>query len=880
MPKSPAKSKKDPPASIPGQFSISSFLPKQFAVPSSASSLSSASTSASGSSTGKAKKRKAEANGVPSDGEDGQKEFKMPALPVRKKGKAVASGTSKGKAKEKKTEVLDLISDDEEEELVVKPSSSKKLKNVKGKTKAKPQVEEKPSSSLGTAATSDMWMEQYAPEDRDDLALHPRKLLDVQTWLCEAFALSLPDPSTSSSRKSSAPPKPPPPVNPKLAKYRRVLVLSGAAGSAKTAALKVLGDEMDVEIVEWTEGMRDEFGADDGPRESLVYRFSSFLARAGMSPALEFGDFEDSPDAPSTSSSRPSSSRAKPSSSSPPLNPNKRRLILLEDLPNVSHYPTKLALRSAIAQYLASPRVTCPLVVIISEALARPGTDDGVGVTLGGSGSRGDSYDARNVLGIEVLQHAACREIAFNPIASTIMKRALTRTLDRLYAPSSSSSRSRSCKSSSASSSRAPTVSGLDPSTRPSLSTLDLLIQHANGDIRSALMSLQFLATQGGGSATSLGLGAKREKKKSGKGKKRKRGGSSDESEEEEGKKGGKEKVKQLLQFVTSRESSLFVFHALGKVLYNKRWGDSADDDKKDLNRPGILQNREYDKLPKHLRKAGLGRNASKVDPDVLFAEAPLDPDIFLSYLHHNYPPFTEDIEECSGILDGLSSADAMMMPRGAGAGEGEDAYHRSTLTSNYAFHLATRTTLLSLPSPVPRRKQTLRKSELWETLRLSRQNEEGVSELLGLGASLGGGRLSGTAGLVYASSGGRKEGEAVGLVTRREGGSLMSEIVPWLGVIKPKDANPFLLDLATFPPLDLNQAVVTGDALGEKDLEDEDDNRTAPSASSPTGTQAGGGRKGRVLQEVEDEAVEQPESVDVGGDMARLFDEDDDIEE
>lgn len=325
---------------------------------------------------------------------------------------------------------------------------------------------------------------------------------------------------------------------------------------------------------------------------------------------------------------------------------------------------------------------------------------------------------------------------------------------------------------------------------------------------------------------------------------------------------------------MTSRESSLFIFHALGKVLYNKRpsslslfsapffvlthifsagWGDTVEDDKKDLNRPGILQDREYEKLPKHLRKSGIGRRASKVDPDVraplaasflpflslqgakdrdegawthayslsqvLFAEAPLDPDIFLSYLHHNYPPFTNDIEECVGILEGLSTGDAMMLPKGSGAGEGEDvryflsslpdvltllhtfpdavsasvqAYRRSALTANYAFHLSTRSTLLSLPSPVPRRKQVLRKSELWQTVRLARQNEEGVAELLGLAGGQSSLNLSGTAGLVYAGCQ-REEEEEGGLVTRREGGSLLSEVVPWLGVIKPESASTFL---------------------------------------------------------------------------------------
>jgi cell cycle checkpoint protein len=256
---------------------------------------------------------------------------------------------------------------------------------------------------------------------------------------------------TAASKKSTSTPKPPPPINPKLAKYRRVLVLSGAAGSAKTAALDVLCREMDVQVVEWREGMKDEFGGDgEGAfsallssalsfanrlganlgsrlritilvqrltsllpaRESLVHRFSSFLARAGMTPALDFGDFEDATDSPSSSSSfSKASSSSTNKSSFDSLPANNRRLILLEDLPNVSHFPTKLALRSAIAQYLASPRVTCPLVVVISEALARPGTDDGGGIALSGGGGRGDSYDARSVLGIEILQNPACREI-------------------------------------------------------------------------------------------------------------------------------------------------------------------------------------------------------------------------------------------------------------------------------------------------------------------------------------------------------------------------------------------------------------------------------------------------------------------------------------
>lgn len=124
---------------------------------------------------------------------------------------------------------------------------------------------------------------------------------------------------------------------------------------------------------------------------------------------------------------------------------------------------------------------------------------------------------------------------SFNPIAATIMRKALNRTLDRIAASPSSSAA---------------------PLSRPSIATLDLLIAHSSGDIRSALMSLQFLATEDRGNAnegvTSLGTGAKGQGAGTGKGKKggkkRKRG--EEESEDEGDRNGrgrtGKDRVKQL----------------------------------------------------------------------------------------------------------------------------------------------------------------------------------------------------------------------------------------------------------------------------------------------------------------------------------------------
>lgn len=55
------------------------------------------------------------------------------------------------------------------------------------------------------------------------------------------------------------------------------------------------------------------------------------------------------------------------------------------------------------------------------------------------------------------------------------------------------------------------------------------------------------------------------------------------------------------------------------------------------------------------------------VAPQAVFAEAPLDTDIFLTYLHHNYPPFTNTIEECSRVMDSLGVAESLMSANAEG---------------------------------------------------------------------------------------------------------------------------------------------------------------------------------------------------------------------
>ncbi|TFY76664.1 hypothetical protein EWM64_g7350, partial [Hericium alpestre] len=154
---------------------------------------------------------------------------------------------------------------------------------------------------------------------QEELAVHKRKVSDVRRWLLDAYEGG------------------------KLTKYRRLLVLSGPAGSGKTATLRVLARELGLNILEWRNGMssaafegaansESEDAIWDGtPYESAMDKFEAFLARAGSYRSV-FSSLEPMP----TPTPTPSSST-----------PVQRRLILLEDLPNILHPPTRARFHAA-----------------------------------------------------------------------------------------------------------------------------------------------------------------------------------------------------------------------------------------------------------------------------------------------------------------------------------------------------------------------------------------------------------------------------------------------------------------------------------------------------------------------------------------------------
>lgn len=169
---------------------------------------------------------------------------------------------------------------------------------------------------------------------------------------------------------------------------------------------------------------------------------------------------------------------------------------------------------------------------------------------------------------------------------------------------------------------------------------------------------------------------------------------------------------------------------------------------------------------------------------------------MFDAYLAHNVPAFCETVHELSGVLSYLSDAEALLSRGGAG--------------TQYAFQTASRGLLMALPCPVPRRKQVVRKSEIFDSMRSARSNEAALDEL---GASV--------RGLAIA----RAE-EDGGVATQRSRRSLITEVIPFAGfVAKRRPATlstaagftTFVRELATFPPPEAN-AGLTGAALEEDD--------------------------------------------------------------
>ncbi|BDD59119.1 Cell cycle checkpoint protein rad17 [Monascus purpureus] len=428
---------------------------------------------------------------------------------------------------------------------------------------------------------------------------------------------------------------------------RGLLVLRGPAGCGKTTTVSLLSKSLGFDIVEW----KNPSSADPtlGGYMSIGAQFEEFLGRGDKFGGLDLDGMND------TASGKENGD----------VYSSQRRILLIEEFPTIINRSSSglAAFRSSLQRYLAAAvpslsegshhgrpgvQASPPIVVIITETL------------LTSAASISDNFTAHRLLGPDIYNHPGTTIIDFNSIAPTFMYKALQLVMEK-----------EACCS------KRTKVPG--PAVLERISEI--------GDIRSAISSLEFLCLKGdetkdwGGSLSSK---MKRSSRK---------------------KVALTSMEKDSLEMITQREASLGIFHAVGKVVYNKREDASLVPEGTEIPPPP----------PSHLRQHWRPK-VPQVSVNDLVDETGTDIQTFICALHENYAPscegqsFTDTIDEC---IEGLSDSDILCPHRQgiqspwSAAGVGATYFNAGVdmlRQDEISFQVATRKLLFSLPSPVRRR--------------------------------------------------------------------------------------------------------------------------------------------------------------------------------
>ncbi|OUM62075.1 hypothetical protein PIROE2DRAFT_11725 [Piromyces sp. E2] len=510
-----------------------------------------------------------------------------------------------------------------------------KLSNVQKKTKDK-NIE------------TQLWIDKYTPQNSTELAVNKNKIEEVRKWL--KFNI------IQNRRKRPS-----------------LLILNGPSGSGKTATLKVLAEELGIEIVEWTNPINtlkisetnENFNIDDDDdytykkkitdeNISITEKFKQFFMSANKYPSLQF-EIESKLNSQSININNNYSSQSSIISSNSLTNNTtnyKYKIMLLEDVPLLSNLKTRKNFHSLIQSYFNSSNSVYSLVFIISEILS---IDDDF--------LRRQEFSIKTYIPTSVLNSDICQIINFNPIAETFIAKALD---------------------------------NISKKSLPSSKHLDNTILraiglHTNGDIRSAINTLQFLYLYENPKSYLI---------------KKDKLSILNEIKKERDPKFRKKGAYNLLSNISSMNIHLSLFHIIGKILYNKRISQFNNSNIAQIKYKDDTETFRYNfefTLPEHLKEHE--RLQLQDEPD------------------QNIYKFFEEIEEIDDAFKYIDLADEM-----------QSQWKRNNKDfSLYSQYITMYGLLHAHTNPVPRsnRMNTILKPEEWSVNKLHQQNNTQLSDII-----------------------------------------------------------------------------------------------------------------------------------------------------
>uniref|UniRef100_A0A3B3ZPX4 RAD17 checkpoint clamp loader component n=1 Tax=Periophthalmus magnuspinnatus TaxID=409849 RepID=A0A3B3ZPX4_9GOBI len=264
-----------------------------------------------------------------------------------------------------------------------------------------------------------------------------------------------------------------------------------------------------------------------------------------------------------------------------------KKVILVEDFPN-QFYRQPSCLHDTLRRFVRTSRV--PLVFIVSDSASA-------------------DCSSRHLFPRELQEELHITHISFNPVAPTTMMKVLSRV--------SAVEVEKSC----------------GRLASPDQALLERLCTGSSGDIRSAINSLQF-------SYTSLEKNLMKTFKEKSSGVSSGRGRSKPNRTKKSRRRPEEEEQEQA---IGGKDASLFLFRALGKILYCKK---------------AVSSELQGGSLPPHLSQHH--REPLLEDPEMVVERSHMPSDMFSLYLHQNYLDFFCEIEDVERASEYLSDADLL----------------------------------------------------------------------------------------------------------------------------------------------------------------------------------------------------------------------------